>query len=84
MDEFRLLLLKRRAEDADRLEERLKRLEWSGIRVLYDDRSWLRRLVHPSRPLTGNCCPVCQGTPVYGHTGDCWLGLELRPRLPGR
>jgi hypothetical protein len=78
--EFRLLLLRRRAEDADRLTERLQRLEWSGTRLADPGlRGWkwlLWRLL--GRPVTENCCPVCQVTPHRGHRPDCWLGMELR------
>lgn len=78
-DEFRLTLLKRRAEDADRLAERLTRLQWSGTRIQFR-RGPLARLLERLVLIDWrNCCPVCQGTPVYGHTGDCWLGLELHP-----
>jgi hypothetical protein len=85
-EEFRLLFLHRRAEDADRLTERLARLQWSGTRLANPDlRGWqwlLWRLL--GRPETENCCPVCQETPFTGHTSECWLGQELahRPHTP--
>lgn len=81
MDE---VFIRRRLEDADRLTERLGRLEWSG-RVVEVASGWRGLLL---RLLGGvgshNVCPVCSQSATYGHTGDCWLGMELHGYRPSR
>jgi hypothetical protein len=85
MDEYRLVLLKRRAEDADRLEERLRRLERSATLLRYRT-GWVAALALRIAGLTWrNCCPVCQSLGGEFHEDECWLGLELhghRPHTP--